>query len=218
MRHHLWEVDEEAVRAAAAGEIPSRVRHWSDARGSASHPRPPFLSTSEEPFEVVIGSDLLYFSNQEKPLLAAIAHRLSRRCLPDGSPAAVALICQTMRRNNRTVWQRFVSAAEETGFHVVDDACGGGCAEGFDGAGGGKRIEDDGGGGGDARNTGDAAGNAAGDDVGDAVGGVVGGVVRDRGALTAEGEAEASETLETAHAEGYRMLTLTWLPELLVEE
>ena len=42
-------------------------------------------------------------------------------------------------------------------------------------------------------------------------------VVKSR-AEEATKEAEASETLETAHAEGYRMLTLTWLPELLVEE
>lgn len=139
----------------------------------------------QEPFEVVIGSDLLYFSNQERPLLAAIAHRLSRRREPR---PAVALICQTMRRNNRAVWKRFVAAARETGFHVVDEACGGGNAEGFDGCVGGVsgRGGDDGGGRGG------------------------------REALSAAGEAEATETVETLHAEGYRMLTLSWLPEHLI--
>lgn len=253
VRHHLWEADEEARRARAAGETPSWVRHWSDA--GSSHPRPPTLSPDEvrvqddrvyscivdlhralseetnsprtfashelhgnqeeetenvrrgtalinfiltllvkrrvpyheEPFDVVIGSDLLYFSNQEAPLLAAIAHRLSRRREPR---PATALVCQTMRRNNRAVWKRFVAAARKTGFHVVDEACGGGNAEGFDGCVGG--VSDGGGGCGS--------------------GGEGGG----REALSAEGEAEATETVETLHAEGYRMLTLTWLPEHLI--
>lgn len=45
VRHHLWEADEEARRARAAGESPRCVRHWSDA--GSSHPRPPTLSPDE---------------------------------------------------------------------------------------------------------------------------------------------------------------------------
>lgn len=84
------------------------------------------------------------------------------------------------------VYRYFVAAAHQTGFHVVDEACGGGSAEGWDGCAGGG----DGGG----------AGRGGG-----------GGAL-----MTAAGEAEATETMETQHAVGYRMLTLTWLPEHLI--
>jgi len=149
VRHHLWEVDEEAARAEAAGEAPSRVRHWSDAgREDKTSNVPPMLHPEEEPFDVVMGSDLLYFSNQETPLLAAIARRLDRR-----RPGAAALICQTMRRNNRTVWERFVAAAHIAGFDVRDEACGGGNAGGWEGCGGGGARGGGDGGAGEALST-----------------------------------------------------------------
>lgn len=179
VRHHLWESDEEAMRAALTGEPPAVVRHWSDGKRTCRGTSPPSLPPDEEPFDVVIGSDLLYFANQEKPLLATIAHRLSRRRDDTGGPGGVALICQTMRRNNKKVWERFVAAARDVGFNAVDEPCGGGVAGGWRGCRGGDGGQGE--------------------------------------ALSAEGEAEAAETMETGHAVGYRMLTLTWRPELLLE-
>ena len=100
IRRHLWEEDTEILNARRMGETPRRVRHWSniesDGDGSESiHP--------DATFDVVIGSDLLYFASQEESLLNAINLRLK----PDG----VCYIVQTMRSNNGEVFARFVAAA-----------------------------------------------------------------------------------------------------------
>jgi predicted nicotinamide N-methyase len=111
LRRHLWEEDLEFLEARDEGRPMDTIRHWSKNGGGGSGsqddeaPMLPF----EETFDVVLGSDLLYFSSQERPLLAVLQLRLR-------APNGVALILQTMRTNNVSVFQRFVDAA-----HILFD-------------------------------------------------------------------------------------------------
>jgi predicted nicotinamide N-methyase len=112
LRRHLWEEDFEILEARRLGEIPGRVRHWSNV-GVFENEGAGFAATMAptDVFDVVIGSDLLYFSSQEESLLAALRLRLK-------SPGGVCYIVQTLRANNAEVFARFVAAAQK--YFVVD--------------------------------------------------------------------------------------------------
>lgn len=108
VRRHLWEEDLEFLQAQQENRPMDKVRHWS--KITSRYEQIPSLSL-DETFDLVIGSDLLYFSSQELPLLAAIQLRLCKKA------GSVALILQTMRTNNVCVFQRFVQSAQAI-FHV----------------------------------------------------------------------------------------------------
>lgn len=106
LRRHLWEEDLEYLESKSENRPIDPINHWSKVgKVYQDIPVMPF----DETFDVIIGSDLLYFSSQERPLLAAIQLRLRK----DG----MALILQTMRTNNVSVFSRFVEAAQRI-FHV----------------------------------------------------------------------------------------------------
>lgn len=104
---HLWEEDLEYLQAGQEGRPMDTVRHWSKYGHNSN------LSTAdaaqtldfESTFDVILGSDLLYFSNQEEPLLAALRAHLS----PNAE--GVAVLLQTMRTNNVSIFFRFIEAA-----------------------------------------------------------------------------------------------------------
>ena len=111
LRRHLWEEDSELLDARIAGTDPRRVRHWSNAGGAlaeTSDGSPPtgFAPTlaADAVFDVIIGSDLLYFSSQESSLLAALRLRLHPR-------SGVCVLVQTLRGNNAQVFSRFITDA-----------------------------------------------------------------------------------------------------------
>jgi predicted nicotinamide N-methyase len=111
LRRHLWEEDFEILEARRLGEIPGRVRHWSNVgvfENEGAGFAAPMAPT--DVFDIVIGSDLLYFSSQEESLLAALRLRLK--------PGGVCYIVQTLRTNNAEVFARFVLAARR--YFVVD--------------------------------------------------------------------------------------------------
>lgn len=99
LRRHLWEEDHEILVARSLGEAPRRVRHWSNIEGVGSCP----TIDPEATFDVVVGSDLLYFASQEDSLLAALRLRLRL----DGT----CIIVQTLRNNNAEVFARFIAGA-----------------------------------------------------------------------------------------------------------
>jgi predicted nicotinamide N-methyase len=101
LRRHLWEEDLEFLESRDEDRPMDTIRHWSK-NGSQDDEAP--MLPFEETFDVVLGSDLLYFSSQEKPLLAVLQLRLR-------ATGGVALILQTMRTNNVSVFQRFLDAA-----------------------------------------------------------------------------------------------------------
>ena len=96
---HLWEEDLEYLEAQAEERPMDNINHWSKHGHSVQVPTLDY----QDIFDVVIGSDLLYFSSQEQPLLAALRVHLKRN--------GVAVILQTMRTNNICVFGRFVEAA-----------------------------------------------------------------------------------------------------------
>jgi len=113
LRRHLWEEDAEILDARRSGETKREVRHWSKTAANGGDAFGDVVAVDDdETFDVVIASDVLYFSNQEDSLLAAIELRTKR---PDG----VCVIAQTMRENNGVVFERFVAAAKRR-FDVVD--------------------------------------------------------------------------------------------------
>lgn len=99
LRRHLWEEDGEILVARSLSEEPRRVRHWSNVEGAGSCPS----IDPDATFDVVVGSDLLYFASQEDSLLAALRLRLK----PDGT----CVIVQTLRNNNAQVFARFIAGA-----------------------------------------------------------------------------------------------------------
>jgi len=106
LRRHLWEEDLEIENARACGAAtPLRVRHWSNAGIETNADA--FAPTLEPDatFDVIIGSDLLYFSSQEASLAAAIRFRLR--------PGGACVIVQTLRDNNADVFERFVTEARK---------------------------------------------------------------------------------------------------------
>lgn len=106
LRRHLWEEDSEILDARLTGTDPRRVRHWSNA-GTADGSSPPGFAPTLAPdavFDVIIGSDLLYFSSQESSLLAALRLRLHPR-------TGVCVLVQTLRGNNAEVFSRFITDA-----------------------------------------------------------------------------------------------------------
>ena len=106
LRRHLWEEDLEIENARASGAAtPLRVRHWSNAGIETNADA--FAPTLEPDatFDVIIGSDLLYFSSQEASLAAAIRLRLR--------PGGACVIVQTLRDNNADVFERFVTEARK---------------------------------------------------------------------------------------------------------
>ena len=106
LRRHLWEEDLEIENARACGAAtPLRVRHWSNAGIETNADA--FAPTLEPDatFDVIIGSDLLYFSSQEASLAAAIRLRLR--------PGGACVIVQTLRDNNADVFERFVTEARK---------------------------------------------------------------------------------------------------------
>jgi len=96
---HLWEEDLEYLDAQAEGRPMDTIYHWSKHGHAGQVPTLDFQST----FHTVIGSDLLYFSSQEQSLLAALRLHLK--------PNGVAVLFQTMRTNNVSIFERFVEAA-----------------------------------------------------------------------------------------------------------
>jgi len=102
---HLWEEDLEYLEAHAEDRPMDTVHHWSKHDHSSQVPTLDF----ESAFDTVIGSDLLYFSSQEQPLLATLGLHLKRN--------GTALLFQTMRTNNVSIFERFVEAARLY-FHV----------------------------------------------------------------------------------------------------
>lgn len=109
LRRHLWEEDSEILDARLTGTDPRRVRHWSNAGGAETadgSPPPGFAPTlaPDAVFDVIIGSDLLYFSSQESSLLAALRLRLHPR-------TGVCVLVQTLRGNNAEVFSRFITDA-----------------------------------------------------------------------------------------------------------
>ena len=102
---HLWEEDLEYLASRQEGRPMDTIRHWSkyghNEEVVAAVPTLDFEAT----FDIILGSDLLYFSSQEQPLLAALQLHLSH------GPSSVAVILQTMRTNNVSVFARFVEAA-----------------------------------------------------------------------------------------------------------
>jgi len=111
LRRHLWEEDFEILEAARLGEIPGRVRHWSNVgvfENEGAGFAAPMAPT--DVFDIVIGSDLLYFSSQEESLLAALRLRLKS--------GGTCYIVQTLRTNNAEVFARFVLAARR--YFVVE--------------------------------------------------------------------------------------------------
>lgn len=109
LRRHLWEEDSEILEARLTGTDPRRVRHWSNAGGTETadgSPAPGFAPTlaPDAIFDVIIGSDLLYFSSQESSLLAALRLRLRPQ-------TGVCVLVQTLRGNNAEVFSRFITDA-----------------------------------------------------------------------------------------------------------
>jgi len=109
LRRHLWEEDSEILDARLSGTDPRRVRHWSNAGGAETadgSPPPGFAPTlaPDAVFDVIIGSDLLYFSSQESSLLAALRLRLHPQ-------TGVCVLVQTLRGNNAEVFSRFITDA-----------------------------------------------------------------------------------------------------------
>ena len=112
LRRHLWEEDLEILEATRLGRAPGRVRHWSNV-GVFENERTGFAAAMAptDVFDIVIGSDLLYFSSQEESLLAALRLRMK-------SPGGICYIVQTLRTNNAEIFARFVSAARK---HFIVD-------------------------------------------------------------------------------------------------
>lgn len=106
---HLWEEDLEFLQAKAEERSMDTIYHWSKYGHSNQVP----TLDSEATFDTVIGSDLLYFSSQEQPLLAALRLHLKQK--------GVAVLLQTMRTNNVCVFGRFIETARSYfDVHVVD--------------------------------------------------------------------------------------------------
>ena len=104
---HLWEEDLEYLQARQEERPMDTVRHWSKYghnSNSSTTDAAPTLDF-EIKFDVILGSDLLYFSNQEEPLLAALRVHLSQHA------KSVAVLLQTMRTNNVSIFLRFIEAA-----------------------------------------------------------------------------------------------------------
>jgi predicted nicotinamide N-methyase len=102
IRFHLWEEDLEFIEAKQENRSMDTIYHWSKA--DERYQQIPSLSFKST-FDLMLGSDLLYFASQERPLLATIQLHLAQNGL--------ALILQTIRTNNGAVFRRFVQAAKE---------------------------------------------------------------------------------------------------------
>lgn len=110
LRRHLWEEDEEYTAARDEQRPMDRIRHWSnvgvhDAEKTVESSMFAPTLAFEETFDVIVGSGLLYFSSQERPLLTALHLRLRAN--------GTALILQIMRTNNELLFARFMTAAEK---------------------------------------------------------------------------------------------------------
>jgi len=102
IRFHLWEEDLEFIQAQQENRPMDTIYHWS--KVDDRYRQIPSLSF-ESTFDLLLGSDLLYFASQERPLLATIQLHLAQNGL--------ALILQTIRTNNGAVFGRFVQTAQE---------------------------------------------------------------------------------------------------------
>jgi hypothetical protein len=102
IRFHLWEEDLEFIEAQQENRSMDTIYHWSKA--DERYRQIPSLSFNST-FDLLLGSDFLYFASQERPLLATIQLHLAQNGL--------ALILQTIRTNNGAVFSRFVQAARE---------------------------------------------------------------------------------------------------------
>ena len=98
---HLWEEDLEYLTAIEEGRTMETIWHWSKHGQDVTVPALDY----DAKFDIVLGSDLLYFSSQEQPLLAALRLHLSY------NSNSMAVILQTMRTNNVSVFGRFVESA-----------------------------------------------------------------------------------------------------------
>jgi predicted nicotinamide N-methyase len=101
IRRHLWEEDMEYINAKEEKRSMEIVRHWSKYGQVVDVPTLDFEAT----FDIVLGSDLLYFSSQEQPLLSVLRLRLRR------NKDSAAVLLQTMRTNNACIFERFIEAA-----------------------------------------------------------------------------------------------------------
>jgi predicted nicotinamide N-methyase len=115
LRRHLWEEDLEIQQAGQEHRKVDRIRHWSklgddDNVGMSSDTIAPTLDAGEQ-FDTIIAADILYFGNQEKPLLAVFQRRLR--------PGGVIILLQTLRTVNIMIFDRLVEAAKLSGFEVT---------------------------------------------------------------------------------------------------
>lgn len=107
IKRHLWEND----LSRSPGRTPAR--HWSNVVGNGDwgpEGMPPELQ-DDDVFEVVIGSDVLYFQPQVAALLATLAARLA--------PGGLAVLSVTVR--TRTVYQSFLDGLAQAGLALVSE-------------------------------------------------------------------------------------------------
>lgn len=110
IRRLLWEEDLEIIQAQEEERLVTPIYHWSKTRESQSIP----TLEKDTVFDLILGSDLLYFSCQEASLLATLQRRLASTSNTRGRGGGRALILQTMRTNNVLVFARFVEACRAT--------------------------------------------------------------------------------------------------------
>jgi len=110
IQRHLWEND---LPRSAGRPLP---QHWSNVCSAAAlgpEGAPPDLS-AESFFDVVIGSDVLYFEQQVEPLLSTVYARLNS--------GGHALLTVTVRR--RSVYEHFLAGVQHAGLTLESEVVG----------------------------------------------------------------------------------------------
>lgn len=107
IQRHLWEND---IVRSPGRPLP---QHWSSATSCAWGPEgmPPNLPV-DSVFDVVIGSDLLYFASQITPLLSTLSTRMK--------PGGRALLAVCVRRN-RAVYESFLLGISQVALTLVNE-------------------------------------------------------------------------------------------------